>query len=128
MNSVEEAKKIFDNDRYATSTTGCEILEVGQGYAKCQLKITPKILNAYDSVMGGAIYTLADFAFGIAGDSNAVSTTGQITYLSASKGDTLFAEAKMVKDGRTLVFAEIKVTDNLGKEIAFVTMSGMKVR
>lgn len=126
METVEEAKKIFDKDRFAMMT-GCEILEVGKGYAKCQLKVTDKILNGYDKVMGGAIFTLADFTFGVAADSIAVSTTGNITYLNATKGDTLFAVANCVKDGNTLVCYEIKVTDNLGKEIALVTMSGMKV-
>jgi len=127
METVEEARKIFDKDRFAAAA-GCEILEVGVGYARCQMKVKDNILNGYNQVMGGAIFTLADFTFAVASDSIAVSTNGNISYLSATKGDTLYAEAKVVKDGRTQVVYQIMVTDNLQKEIALVTMSGIKVR
>ena len=43
-----------------------EIEEVDDGYAKCSLEIQPHHLNAANTVMGGAIFTLADFAFAVA--------------------------------------------------------------
>ena len=76
-------KKIFSNDRFATDN-GAVIEQVEEGYAKCWLEIQPHHLNAAGTVMGGAIFTLADFAFAVASNWNKplhVSTTSQITYL-----------------------------------------------
>lgn len=127
MKTVEETKSFMKNDVFAIQTTGCVIEEIGEGYAKCSLKITDKVLNAGHRVQGGAIYTLADYTYGVASRGEAVTQTSQITYLSASKGDVLYAESKLVKDGKNIVFYETNVTDDTNTLIAFVTTSGFKL-
>ena len=80
---LEQVQKVFANDRFATEN-GVVIDEVDDGYAKCSLEIQPHHLNAGGTVMGGAIFTLADFAFAVASNWNKplnVSTTSQITFL-----------------------------------------------
>lgn len=124
---LKEAKKFFSGDKFAAHT-GIEVIAVDDCYAKCKLTLEKHHLNCYDHVMGGAIYTLADFTFGVAANAEAVSLTSEINFLSSSKGTELFAEAKVIKDGRSTVFYEINVTDNLGKNIAFVTMTGFRVQ
>ena len=77
------------------------IEQVDEGYAKCWLEIQPHHLNAAGTVMGGAIFTLADFAFAVASNWNKplhVSTTSQITYLGVARGTRLIAEARKVKE------------------------------
>ena len=77
--------------------------------------------------MGGAIFTLADFAFAIASNWNkptCVSLTSQITYLGRAKGTKLIAEASKVKEGRTTSYYLVEVKDNLGNQVAHVTSSG----
>ena len=59
---LEQIQKVFANDRFATDN-GAVIEQVDEGYAKCWLEIQPHHLNAAGTVMGGAIFTLADFAF-----------------------------------------------------------------
>lgn len=127
MKTIEETMSFMKNDVFAIQTTGCIIDEIGEDYAKCSLKITKNILNAENRVQGGAIYTLADYTYGVASRGEAVTQTSQITYLSASKGDVLYAESKLVKDGRTVVFYETKVTDDKNTLVAFVTTSGFKL-
>ena len=48
--------------------------------------------------------------------------------MSASKGSVLYAEAKLIKDGRSNCFFEVRVTDDLDKLIAIVTFNGAHVR
>lgn len=128
--NLEEARNFFAADKFATEATGCQIDEIGPNYAKCSLTLQPHHRNGMGNVMGGALFTLADFAFAVAtnlGETWCVSTTCQINYLSSTKGNVLTAEAKCVKDGRSICFFEIEITDDAGKKIALVTASGMKM-
>lgn len=123
---LEQIQKVFANDRFATEN-GAVIEEVGEGYAKCWLEIQPNHLNAAGTVMGGAIFTLADFAFAVASNWNKplhVSTTSQITYLGTAKGRRLIAKAHKVKEGRSTCYYLVDVTDELGNAVAHVTSSG----
>lgn len=126
---VAAAREYFKMDRYATATSGMEIIAVDKGYAKCMLKVDERHLNAKDTVMGGAIFTLADFAYAVAAnfrraDHPTVTAVSQICFLSTPAGDTLYAETRLIKDGRRNAFYEISVTDNTGREIALVTTTG----
>lgn len=127
MTDLEEAREIFINDRYAMVTTGIDIEEVKDKYAKCSLKLDERHKNAIARVMGGAIYTLADFTFAVATNfrqTPTVTMVSQISFVGAAKGDMLYAESKLLKDGRRNCFYEIQVTDNLGTLVAVVSVSG----
>lgn len=128
MTDVEKAKEFFIKDRFAMVTTGIDILEVGDNYAKCSLKIDDRHVNATGHVMGGAIFTLADFVFAVATNymhPTTVTTTSQISYLGTPKGDVLYGESRVLKDGRRNCFFEITVTDNMGNPVAVVSTSGV---
>lgn len=127
MTKLEEARKFFEKDIYATQTTGIEIVNVGQNYAKCSMKIEDKHKNAIGQVMGGAIYTLADFVFAVSANfeqTPTVTTVSQISYLGTVRGDTLIGESRLIKDGKRVCFYEINISDNLGNQIAVVSTSG----
>lgn len=128
MTDLEKVKEIFIKDRFAMATTGIEIVAVGKKYAKCKLEIEEKHVNATGHVMGGAIYTLADFVFAIATNYNqpvTVTTVSQISYLGTPKGKVLFGESRMLKDGRRNCFYEIMITDDVGTLVACVSTSGV---
>ena len=131
MGSLEEAREIFSKDLYATELSGAVIDEIGENYAKCSMKLTDHHKNAYGGVMGGAIYTLADFAFAVASNYGkecaTVSLVGQASFMSATNGTELFAEARMLKDGKRNCFFEVTVTDDLKKIIAVVSFTGAHV-
>ena len=127
--TINEVKKRFENDRFATEN-GAVIEEIQDGYARCSMALEARHKNAAGSVMGGAIFTLADFAFAVAANWNQplhVSLSSQITYLSAAKGTKLIAEARRIKDGRSTCYFETEIRDDLGRLVAHVTTNGFTV-
>ena len=129
MTPKEYAETYFKGDKFATQTTGIEVEAVGDHYAKCSLKIDDRHLNAAGFVMGGAVFTLADFTFALASNPEGqwtVSVSSTIEYINAEKGPVLYCEAKCLKDGRNVCFYEMTVTDGSGRDIARVMTDGFK--
>ena len=130
MTDTEKARQFFQADRFAVEATGIEILEARQGYAKCALKIEARHKNAAGQVMGGVLFTMADFAFAVAANLHqptTVTQTSQIVFLSAAKGDTLFAETECIRAGKRSCVYKILVSDNTERQIAYVTATGIVV-
>lgn len=126
---LKEVQERFKNDRFATDN-GAFIEEVDEGYARCVMPLDEHHYNAVGSVMGGAVFTAADFAFAVASNWNkkpCVSLTAQITYLGRAKGKKLIAEARKVKEGRSTCYYLVEVTDDLGNQVAHVTSNGFSV-
>ena len=130
MGTLEEAKEFFYKDNYAV-LSDIEIDEVSEEHVRCSMKISDKHRNAYGGIMGGSIYTLADFAFAVASNFSkenlTVSLVGQASFLNMSKGSVLYADTRLIKDGRTNCFYEIMITDNTGRDIAVVSFTGAHV-
>ena len=79
---------------------------------------------ALGNVMGGAIFTLADFAVAIAsniGEEPSACVVCSIQFMKGAKGDKLIATASTDRSGRTLGFYTIDVVDNLGTKVAKMT-------
>jgi acyl-CoA thioesterase len=129
MTPKEYAEVYFKNDRFAMQTTGIEVVDVDSQYAKCSLKIDERHLNAAGTVMGGVVFTLADFTFALASNPEGqltVSVSSTIEYLNATKGPVLFCEAECLKNGRSVCFYEMTVREENGKVIARVLTNGFK--
>lgn len=127
MDYLTKAREIFSKDIFAYDTTGIDILEAEPQYAKCRLKIEKKHLNALNTVMGGVIFTMADYAFAIAaniGGDIVVTINSQISYLGSAKGNELYAEARPVKVGRSTCVYNIDIKDELGIHVACVSVTG----
>lgn len=121
---IEEVRELFGNDRFATEACGCRVLEASRGHAVCAFDIAPIHLNAMGNVMGGAIFTLADFALAIAcniGEDPTVAVNNTIEYLNSTKGSTLIATCDADKSGRNLGFYTIEVKDDLDTPVAKMT-------
>ncbi|MDR0513953.1 MAG: PaaI family thioesterase [Coriobacteriaceae bacterium] len=119
--TLEAVREHFKHDRFASEACGAEIIEASFGHAVCRLDIAPIHLNAVGKVMGGALFTLADFALAIAsnlGCSPTVSVSNTIEFLSAAKGAQLIATAAVDKSGRSLGFYTVDVHDELGTHCA----------
>lgn len=127
MSDLQKAREFFANDKYAACLTGIEIDDVGEKYAKCSLKLSDNHKNALGFVMGGVMFTLADFVFAIATNSNGqktVTASSTISYMSSPKGDVLYGESRLLKDGKRNCFYEITITDNLGNLTAVINTTG----
>ena len=133
MKTLAQLREFFSRDRYATETTGIEILEAGDGYAKVGLKVRDGHMNAGDRVMGAVYYTMADFAFAVASNPDAgdapitFTLSSQINFLTAAKGKYLTAEAKAVRKGRKTSFYAAEIRDELGTLVATVSSNGYRM-
>ena len=132
MSDLEEARAFFANDRYASEATGIVIEEVGEHYARCSLKLDGRHLNAVGHVMGAVVYTMADFTFAVSTNFKAerptVTNAAQISYLNSPKGDTLYSESRLLKDGHRICFYEIRVRDSEGVDVAVISMNGYHIQ
>jgi len=127
MTELEMAREFFANDKYATDATGIVIEEVADKYAKCSLRLDAMHKNAVGNVMGGVMFTLADFVFAVSTNRNGqmtVTTVSNISYISSPKGKVLYGESRCIKDGRSVCFYDIKITDDLGNLVAVVNTTG----
>lgn len=120
---LEEIKEIYKNDRFAYMA-GCEIIQAEPGKAVCEMPIGDVHLNAHGGVMGGAIFTLADFAFAVCSNYSGVPSVGiecNIRYFSAPKGKKLIAVCTTDKEGRTLGHYTVDISDETGRKVAGFT-------
>jgi acyl-CoA thioesterase len=108
-------------DPYARSL-GIELLELGPGYCRAAMRLGPAMLNFQGSPHGGAIFSLADYAFSAACNSHgepAVALSVTIQYLTAAAPDArLTAEAHEQRQGKRAGFYVMTVMDDAGVVIA----------
>lgn len=126
MDTLEQVRARFQADRFATEN-GMVIDSCADGCAVCSMELSERHRNAAGRVMGGAMFTLADFAAAVAENWNrplCVTRSSHITFLGAPKGNRLTAEAKIVKSGRRACCCLTEVRDGLGNLAALVTSDG----
>ena len=126
---IDDARAYFEADRFAVEN-GMVLEELGDGYSVCTVELSARHRNANNEVMGGAIFTLADFAFAAAANHRHRLTVAQqvsVNYLSGTRGTKLTARAECKKDGRSSCVYNIDVTDDLGRSIAQVVTTGFKL-
>jgi len=129
MKTLEEVRKIFEGDKFATEN-GAVIEEIGDNSAVCSLVITDSHRNAMGAVMGGAYFMLADFAFAVAANHETmgcVSLRSDISFLGAARGKKLIARATCVKNGKATACYRVDVTDEMGNLSATVTATGYHI-
>jgi len=125
MTTMEEFLK---KDKYA-ELAGIKLLEVSEGRARAMLEINESHLNGFGTVHGGAIFTLADFAFGAASNSHgtaAVAINSSISFFKAVSDGILYAEAKEISFHYKLASYVIDVTNEKNELIA--SFQGMVYR
>ena len=128
--TIDEARGYFYNDKFATEN-GMTIDELDGTHAVCSLTVSARHKNAYGGVMGGAIFTLADFAFAALTNDLERKTVAQqvsINYLSAPKGERLTATATYKKDGRSSCVVNVDVADDQGRQVAQFVGVGFKLK
>jgi acyl-CoA thioesterase len=128
--SLEAARAYFANDRFASERCGAVVEEARPGHAVCSFVIEPAHRNAMGAVMGGAVFTLADFALAVAsnfGQPPRVTATSNVEFVSAAKGSRLVATCDADRTGSRLGFYTTRVEDDLGRLVALVHATCMTV-
>ena len=106
---------------------GMEFIEAREGYAKLRLRFQKENTTAGDALHGGAIASLIDTTGAMAAWTTAEilspryfgSTVGvNVNYLSAVIGEDAFAEGQVLKRGKEIIYADVRVTNGAGKLLA----------
>jgi acyl-CoA thioesterase len=129
---LEHIRNHFKKDRFATGI-GVIIVSVTEETVVCSMELNESHKNSVDGVQGGAIFTLADFAFAVHCNLHWVSggdvgvTVGQscsISFLKGTRGKRLTATSTCISKGRTMSVFRICVEDDLGVPIAEMLANG----
>ena len=128
MNIQEIMEYLNTRDRFCVANQ-MKITVLEDGYAEAEMPVSEDKLNGLDVVQGGAIYTLADFAF--AGASNAnkedrrcIGSASSINYLRPGTGSKIKAVAKMIHTGRKTCLCNVEVFNDQEKLLATGTFQG----
>lgn len=120
--SYEKIIEVINKDNLFAIYMGIEITEIAEGYAKGQMKIKPEFTNLLGSLHGGCGFTLADSIAGAAAVSNGYKMTtlsANFNYLAPVINEpVIYAEAKVIKNGKTIAVVEVNITNQTGKAIA----------
>ena len=139
MDITAIAQHIFYNDKYATETTGISIDSVDENTTVCSLMLNDSHRNAKGNVMGGVIFTLADFAFAIAANSSIIADKGkeaQLQWVSSSatnhflvpaKGNSLIATTTPIRQGHSQSVYQTVITDSENRKVALITTLGSRI-
>ena len=133
--NIQQIVEFFDNDRFA-KMTGAVVEEITDDEVVCSLALGGNHRNAGGTVQGGAIFTLADFAFAIACNLDdlkadvaaiSVSQSSTILFFRPATGSRLVARATCLQKGRKLSVYRMVVTDDTGVCVAEMTGNAYRV-
>ncbi len=125
---MERIKALFEKDQFA-KLSGIELVAVSAGKATARMVLNAHHWNGLGTVHGGAIFTLADFAFAAASNSHgtlAVAINANISFTKAASTGELRAEAREIARNFKLGTYTVEVTDQDGQLIAL--FQGMAYR
>ena len=107
---------------------------IEDGRATYKLDVAPELLNPHGVLHGGAVYVMVDYSMG--GATMSALPEGEIcatieikiSYLASVRGGTLTCSTGIIKQGRSVVFLESRVTDAAGQIVATATGSFAVIR
>lgn len=118
---METLKEFFSANDLFAKHNGIELLEADAGMATVKMKIEPHHFNAAGTVHGGAIFTVADFAFAVASNSHgriAMGISTSVNFVKAAIKGTLYATAVENSINQKLASYTVRVTDDEGSTVA----------
>jgi len=100
---------------------------LGKGTARLSVPVEAHLTNSLGTVHGGVIMSLLDVALCTAARTLHPESVGVITinlstsFIGAGSGTTLYAEARVLKDGRSMSFVEGEAMNEDGTLVAKAT-------
>ncbi len=110
---------------------GMEFVEGGEGYCKVRLRFQKENTTAADALHGGAIASLIDTTGAMAawttaelGNPRYFGSTVAVSanYLSGIIGEDCYAEGRVLKRGKEIIYSDVRVTNEAGKLCAAGTV------
>jgi acyl-CoA thioesterase len=120
---IKKLEQILKNDRFA-NFIDIRLVSIGNGEAVAEMIVLDKHLNGVNTIQGGALFSLADFAFAAASNSHgriAVAANANISFFRGVSSGKLTAWAKEVSAGKTLSTYSVDIIDEQQNKIALFT-------
>ena len=104
-----------------------EFVDAGDGWARLAMRYQDENSTAAKALHGGAISSLLDTTGAMAAWTTSEiatpryfgSTVGiNVNYLSGAIGEDVFAEGRVLKRGREIIYSDVRVTNAAGKLLA----------
>lgn len=122
-NKIRKLEQLLQKDRFALHNDIC-LVSIAKGEAKAEMQISDKHLNGVDIIQGGALFTLADFAFAAASNSHgriAVASNASISFFKGISSGKLTAYARELNSGKSLGHFCVDIYDQDSTLIAHFT-------
>ncbi len=124
MSGVNPLAKRFEEQPYCREL-GIAVVELGEGKARLRLPYDDKNSNPGKALHGGVAASMIDIAGTLAAwagvESEAMEASAVdvgVNYLAAAIGEEIFAEARVLRRGKEITYAEVVVTTEARKAIA----------
>lgn len=117
----ESVREFFRTNDKLARFMNIELAEVGDGYARAEMVLRPEHMNGANIAHGGTLFTLADFAFGAAANSDGVMSigiNGSISFIKPGISGKLTAEARRVSANHKLATYHVNISDEAGESLA----------
>ena len=110
-----------------TKHLAMEFVEGGEGFARVRMRYQDENSTAGRALHGGAVASLIDTTGAMAAWTTAQiatpryfgSTVGvNVNYLSGAIGEDVFAEGRVLKRGKEIIYTDVRVTNEAGKLLA----------
>ncbi len=119
MDYCQEIMEKYSKDLFPQSL-GIEIIYLSPGSCQVQMVVKDEMTNFHQITHGGALFTLADTAFGLASNSRgpAVALQVSVNFMTSSRGgQTLVATAREEHLTRSTGIYNVDVQDERGEAI-----------
>ncbi|MBF0138473.1 MAG: PaaI family thioesterase [Magnetococcus sp. DMHC-1] len=104
---------------------GIQVEGVRPGWCRASLVVTADLLNPFGITHGGVVFTLAEFAYGVAGNASGETAVGLMTSMafpaSSREGERLTAEAREMATGSRTRHFQVDVRRPDGQVIGLFT-------
>ena len=113
MLDQQSFETLVQANRFAAHN-GIQLRQVELGKAEAVLEMGPNSVNPYGRIHGGALYTLADCAGGMACRTDGrryVTLDGTLHFIRSADHGTITAAASVIHRGRTTSVVGVRITD-----------------
>ncbi|MGI6453270.1 MAG: PaaI family thioesterase [Syntrophomonadaceae bacterium] len=133
--------KVAIDDLYGylqtTPTNGylnLEVVSIDEGFCKARMPFNPNFTNANGAVHGGALMTCTDLVFFLAlATLNGLGREGElrkpdtselkINFLAPCFNSDIFIEARVIKNGRSLIYGDVSIFNDKNVRISHATVT-----
>jgi acyl-CoA thioesterase len=106
------------------TTLGMKLTDAGCGWSKVRLPFSPALANGAGVMHGGAVFTAADAAVGVAAmglldaDENVATIEMKVNFIKPVTEGEIVAQARILHKGRNTAIGEAVVRDADGRLVA----------